>query len=273
MSADVAAGPPPAIAASFFLGPDARFRLTDWCSLASITLSITGQLLRPDGCVVPFVETHTPNSDRTAASKIFASGSGWLLDAQITVTSGTVRRGQCFVRLEIVQGSTGAVQALATILQGYVASNVARAYPGSPIEDSLTGPGAVRSITGTDPAANTESSETVPTGARWQLRLWSATLVTDANVANRVAILTVDDGTTVLGRFAPASLQAASLSYSYTFCDIGVGASLFSGAVTQAAPMPIQLPAGSRIRTVTASMQATDNWGAPQLLVEEWLEP
>ena len=32
------------------------------------------------------------------------------------------------------------------------------------------------------------------------------------------------------------------------------------------------LLAGHRIRTSTSSLQAGDDWGAPQLLVEEWLE-
>ena len=45
---------------------------------------------------------------------------------------------------------------------------------------------------------NTEWSETVPTGARWQLLALMVTLATDANVANRFPALAIDDGALVV---------------------------------------------------------------------------
>jgi hypothetical protein len=86
------------------------------------------------------------------------------------------------------------------------------AFPGVPIASPLDGGGALRSIAGTTPGAGAEISETVPTGARWELLAFQATFVTSAAAANRVPQLTLDDGTTVYFRLGAALNQAASLT-------------------------------------------------------------
>jgi hypothetical protein len=93
------------------------------------------------------------------------------------------------------------------LLQGYVTDTSRLSFPGSPIRSSIEGPGVLRSITGTNPAANAEISETVPTNARWRVHAIRFTLVTDANVANREVALTLDDGAAVFARSPPGSAR------------------------------------------------------------------
>jgi hypothetical protein len=130
--------------------------------------------------------------------------------------------------------------------------------------------GLIRSITGTDPAANVEISETVPAGMRWVLLAFAATLVTDATVASRTPWLLIDDGVTELANFAAIGITAASGSSRYSwsnkgFQDAGMSNGRFGSSIAT-----LILTAGFRIRTLTASFQAGDNWGAPQYLVEQF---
>ena len=61
------------------------------------------------------------------------------------------------------------------------------------INDNLDGPGTIQSITGTDPSAGNEISQTVPANTIWRLWGMYATLVTDAGVADRRASRYIDD--------------------------------------------------------------------------------
>jgi len=217
-------------------------------------------------------ERHVPNTDRTAASSDYPLGCGWLKSITAIASSGSPVYAHVFIRVDLVRGKGAGATVLQTLMQGPVSALTRRAWPGSPISASIEGPGAIRSITGTDPAANVEISETVPTGARWRPLSWRATLVTDANVANRVVDLIVDDGTNVIVQRSAISVQAASSTFAYIAAQGGDLGSSGNNQILIPWPAGLWLPAGFRIRTSTLNRQATDNWGAPQMLVEESLE-
>lgn len=118
------------------------------------------------------------------------------------------------------------------------------------------------------PAAGAEISHTVPAGKIWRLLSARYELVTDATVSNRRTSLVIDDGATVIHRHVSNQVQAASLTYEY---DWGVGrieAAVRSGHVGDPL-VPLNLPAGYRIRTITENLQAGDDYSAAFLLVEE----
>lgn len=124
---------------------------------------------------------------------------------------------------------------------------------------------AVKTVTGTDQAANTEISDTVPSGQIWELLCVNFNLVTDANAANRQVVLTIDDGTTVICKAASQATQAASLTYNYTFAVGGPERSAVDATTTMRCqlPGPLWIPGGYRIKTVTTNRQVGDNFGAP----------
>ena len=138
------------------------------------------------------------------------------------------------------------------------------------IDGAKDGPGTLQSITGTNPAAAAEISETVPTDVRWNLISFATTLVTDANAANRQVSFTLDDGTTVYGRFHINTSITASQTVVIAFAPGLLRGGTATISVTSPAPIPTLLLAGHRIRTIVASIQAGDDWGAPQFLVEAW---
>lgn len=129
-------------------------------------------------------------------------------------------------------------------------------------------------IAGTDPAANTELSETVPAGKSWHLLSVTVALVQGLTQTPR-PILVLDDGTTtVFESFGASAAQAVSTTCRYTWAP-GLTLSGVVGATTDVhanAPLPagLVLPAGWRVRTSTTGLGANSNYGAPSLLVVEY---
>ena len=257
--------------AVFVTGED-NLRIRSLNAATGVTLSVTGRFWRLDGTIESLAFRHVPNTNRTLATTVHTLGAGWLLDVRVIASAGTPIVGQCWALLELVRGFTGAITDLSAIVSGYVTANQPLAWPGSPARGTLDGPGALRSVTGTNPAAGVEISETVPTGARWRLNALASFLTPDATVANRTARLLIDDGTNILWQSEPGGVATAGAAWRYT---AGAGIPRLAGAFdiqTWSLPTDLILLAGWRVRTLTASLQAADDWDAPFLLVEEWIE-
>lgn len=261
-----------AAAGGVYLTGEDNFRLTTWGSLGSAVVVLEGRIVSPDGCIVALSESQIPLSTRAAKTTIYPAREGLLLNVQLRVGTGTSIGGTVGALLELVRGRDGAVTPIATLLQGYVNSATRLAWPGSPLTPLTSGAGLLRLITGTDPAANVEISETVPTGARWKLRSFRFAFVADANVANRTIVLTIDDGATTL--FETSSAVAVTANQTPVY-NAAPGLQFFTyGTLAYHLPLPgeLWLPAGARIKTVTTNRQVGDNYGAPLYAVEEFLE-
>lgn len=179
-----------------------------------------------------------------------------------------MRRGELYVRVGLWLGGVP----LGNLFSGYLETQRGLRWPPGNIEYPLQGPGLLRSVTGTNPAAGNEISETVPTNARWKLLGIAFQLVTDATAVTRYVSLTFDDGATVFTRVAPQYNHGASVTRNYSF-SIGAtpGPSWVADPIAAGLP-DIPLFQGYRIKTSTVNLQAGDDFGAPQLFVEEWLE-
>jgi len=254
------------------VGGDEFLLVTSINALASVRITISGRMLTREGRLTPFVDQHIANSDRTAATSAIRLGEGWLQEITAIATGAAPTLGQTFLRVDLVRGDGPGQTVHATLLQGTVTAAQRLAWPGSPIDTTLESPGALRSIGGTDPAAGAEISETVPAGARWRLQSLRAAFVTDATAANREVAIVFDDGTNTYAEAHSGVNQAASLTRQYTAAVGGVRGAAATGTGILLAIPSVILPAGHRIRTSTTNLQAGDNWGAPRLLVEEWLE-
>lgn len=135
------------------------------------------------------------------------------------------------------------------------------------------GPGQIRAVAGADPAAGAEITVRVPETAQWRLLGLRFELVTDATVANRQVDLLIDDGANTVLRIEPPAVQAASLTDGYNYGPGLPARALLTSEFLIPLPVKVVLPGGWRIRTVTANLQAADNFGAVYLWVEEWLNP
>lgn len=255
-----------------YLSNDEHVRLVAHCSAASVRLAIEGRLIAPDGSVNTIRTELAPTSDRVASTAIANAREGWLLHGHVRVLSGAPSIGRCFCRVEVVRGRTGDVIPLQTLAQGYVAEFSNLTWPGRFTIASGEGRGFIRNVTGTDPAAGAEWSETVPTSARWRLISARAVLVTDATVPVRTATITIDDGTTTVYSMPCHATQAASLTFIYYAFAAGVSGYASGSSLVIPLPPDLVMAPGWRIRSQTGAIVAGDNWGAPQLWVEEWIE-
>jgi hypothetical protein len=196
---------------------------------------------------------------------------GWLTGLLVHPAAYTIPQGACYVVVWLSRGILGRGPAYSALFSGYLGTQRTLSFPGAPQEAMRSGPGNLRLIAGTNPAAAAEITEAVPTGAAWKLHALSAQLVTDATVANRNVRLMADDGANiyVMSDANYAHPGSTTLAYSAKALPTqAVGASTF---VNIPWPHDLVLPAGHRIRTLTQNIQAGDNWGVPLLYVEEWV--
>jgi len=215
-----------------------------------------------------FIIEHKTNSDRSRKHEDYR-----LPDLPVGVRvhspSPPTERGRLFVRLELFMGGANAQ----TLCSGYITRRYTLTWPTGQFEHSTEGPGAIKNIIGTDPPAGNEISETVPTNARWRLLGFHATLTTDSTVITREANIIIDDGTNEI--FETGSGMTAGASSSLVEIATPIQIRGIISANRRSAPLPpngVMMKAGWRIRTNTNNLQAGDNWAAPRLLVEEWIE-
>jgi hypothetical protein len=124
-------------------------------------------------------------------------------------------------------------------------------------------------VTGSNPAAGAECSDTVPAGEFWVIKSILLQLVTDATVITRRVHVTLDDGTTAFTRKPSNASQAASLTQNYAIGGNNPASAVIATYCSD--PLPeFGLPAGSRIKTVTDNLQAGDNYAAPVYYVEKY---
>lgn len=257
---------------AFYMSGEDALQISGWNITSSARLRASVRFLGLDGRVQSAEHDLPLTTDRVITSLLRQLGEGWLLGLTIRVVGATSPYGATYARAQIVRGLDASAIVLGTLCAGCVTSAQPIAFPNGRVLPTLGGRGNLRSITGTDPAANTEISETVPTGAYWVLHGIYAVLTTDATVANRIPVLIVDDGTNIILRAGPLAVQAASNSTPYSGGGFGFQGTLNAVNAWSLPAVPLRLGPGYRVRTATTAIQAGDNYAAPQLLVEEYFE-
>lgn len=262
--------PPPA---ALYISPNEQLVVDSWAYMGQQPLFIKLRMLRPGGYVDTSYYEHQPNADRSRATSYHDLAEGHLLTAMVLATGLAYHRGQCFVNVGLQRGRGAVGVYHHQLIAGYVTNCSALVWPWAQIQSSVEGPGLIRSVAGADPAAGAEVLVTVPAGARWRLHSIRFVLVTDATAVNREADLVIDDGATTLLIIEPPALQGNNGTRGHNYgADFPLQVALTQEFLI---PLPVGLIllTGYRIRTVTALLQAADNYGAPRVLVEEWIEP
>lgn len=180
------------------------------------------------------------------------------------------KQGECYVQVRLI--SQGDV--LLNLGSGLVSALRAIGWPNVVQEDARPGGGAIKSITGTNPAAGAEVSQVVPDGRVWRLLSLRVTLVATAAAASRRVHLQIGDGTNVLLDCFGSIDQIISETKTYNFSAVGViPDETDSNEIIVPIPPYLMLPDNFTIATLTTAINAADDFGAPQLLVEEYFTP
>jgi hypothetical protein len=240
-----------------------------WNSVVGQSLTIRTRRRTPQGDLVTSENTLALTADRQANTLAISLNDGTLVGIAVHPTVA-VQRGQTFVRVGLARGAGNPEQM--TLAQDYVTIAAPLGWPGGRIASPTEGPGAIRSITGTDPAAGQEISVTVPTNALWLILGLRAVLVTDATAITRVPRFVISDGTNVIYESEPNTFTGASVTMpQVTGNGLGFGG-LANYVRHHPLPTRLLLRGGFQIQTITAFLQAGDDWGPPQILVEEWID-
>lgn len=272
-AADIARLAPQIAPSPCYLRVDDNLRITSYNSLAAVQLTIRSRVLTLNGDVDVSSDLQTPNTDRSAKASIFATPEGWLLGGQVLVSGAAPQIGQTFVVVEIVRGATLVGLATQVLAAGYVTAKQPLRFPDTQVGSSLDGAGALRSIVASTPGGGVEMSDTVPTGARWQLIAWRAQFVTSVTVVNRVTQLIIDDGVNIIYRWGHTSNQTASTTFlKQWFAGSPNTSPDSSNNLAVSLPMHLFLGSGYRIRTLTSGIDVSDQYSAGQMLVREWIE-
>jgi hypothetical protein len=264
--------PPRPVSQGFATQREHQLRVSAWCAIPGVTLTLAGVMLTDDYEMRPTVYTVQPTGNRVLTQQAFVIGGGMLTHLEVFASAGAPIGCQCYVRVELAQGQGGgALTSVATVCEGYVTANVALSYPGQS-NRSTDGRGTFRTVVGTVPAAGADFLDTVPINTRWALQAVAFTLVTAVTVGNRIPILTIDDGTHVLWESSHNANVAASITANFR---AGAGVQLFTIQANDfVIPLPttLLLAPGSRIRSATGGIVAGDQYSAIVYNVEEWID-
>ena len=254
-----------------WLTEHARLRISVWNSVTpAAIIFFCYRMLESNGSVSDHQIQITPTTDRAVTESDIRTGVGYLLNCFFTTETLTVRRGAIYARAVMRNDKDN--NTIDYLCQGYVSSQSSPMWPDGNSEPSVGGQGLINTVIGTDPAAGVEISQTVPTNARWHVRGIQFTLVTAVAVATRRVVVVIDDGANEIFRFDSQSTQLASLTRNYKIADYKLQPADNGTFIYIAAPFDFELLQGYRIRTITENLQAADDYGAPVLAIEEWIE-
>jgi hypothetical protein len=239
-----------------------------WAPLATTPVRLSIRMLTPEGEVISvFYTINVAANGVTATTKSITNLEGFILSMSAEVLSGLA--GAVWVNVVIQRGlgSGDATQGL-NLLQGYPSLTDTLSWPQAPPAKSIDGRGLANVVAVGNPAAGADYSIIVPAGVNWLVRSLRVQLVTSAAVANRFVTLRLDDGAgNIFADITGGVAQTASLTVLYTFAN-GLQPSANNSVTNTGLPTELRMPGGFRIRTVTANIQAADQFSGAALELE-----
>jgi len=203
---------------------------------------------------------------------------GYLLSLAIT-PSGEQDQGSAYAAVYVVRGKSNNIvnvlaNAVACLCYGPVGTGSPVAWPYGTNQKQLADPGTARVLTVANPAAGADWTANVPTLAAW--RIWSvrATLTTSATAGNRIPVLRVATGGTIVFEGIPNQVVAASSTAEYAGTPSPTSAGANVPHVQVAVPGVCRVNNGANsvvVSTLTGNIQAADQWSNIALLIEEFL--
>ena len=257
-----------------YITRDDRLYILSYAVTPGETLAIRARILTPTGEVVTLDFAHAVDPfARISGLEAFDLREGFLLDVGVFNTGGTIRRGEVYVQIGLLRGNVNTGSFVTTLASGYIEGLGSVFWPDGPIESTIAGPGRLFTLIGTDPIAQCEILETVPTNARWKIHSFSAILTTQATGGNRRVYLQFQEsGPTILYRVATVAIHGNNLTITHTWRPGMEPNNLLGGRMeTSLTDCPLLLQGGF-IGTDTRNFQANDNWTSPTIVIEEWIE-
>jgi hypothetical protein len=246
-------------------------RVQLWSTIPDVTVNLDVRLLLPNGIISPIHYDLVPSGDAATNTFDIDMAEGYLLSAVLTSASAP-KGGAMYGRIVLFRGAAAAATHHMLLAAGYIVAAGGVSWPQPAFVQPGDGPGYVRVVLGTAPAAGAEISLTVGGARRWLVTSVTFTLTTSAVVANRAVNLTIDDGTTMVAMLDPPAVVPASTVARFTYATGLTRAARTDTSHQIPWPADLHLTGGWRIRTVTTGLQAGDQFSAPVVSVREWVQ-
>jgi hypothetical protein len=187
----------------------------------------------------------------------------------IETSTAAVQRGRLYAQIFLEFAGVSSV----LLAADYITTGQPASWPEGGIHSPTEGRGYLWTYIGTDPPATGEIEETVPNNTLWHIKGLTYQFLTSAVVANRTSRLALwsEYGDMVLIT-TPNAVQAAGNNMSYFWHPYLAVPAAFDVNIF-GYHSPAYLRSVAAITTVTENMQAGDNYNAPEILIEEWLNP
>lgn len=256
-----------------YIRPEDNVTVNCTTQIAGVILVLVARLLRMDGTIVPYVQTVIQPSGFGSFSNTVKLIEGFLLSLAIINTGTTAKRGQCYVTVNLTRDGVGPTQPSFVLAARYVEGLTTVTWPYPNLQGPSEGPGFMRLITGSTPAAGAEINETVPVNMLWRLVALRTIYTASAAVVTRLPCLQLTQPGGIPGIYPIQTAITASQGADITWAadaplrDTGLARQM---AFT---PATFILRPGGAIQTSTASLSVADQYSAPVYLVEEWMEP
>lgn len=244
------------------------FQITS--NITNCTVRINYRFLTPDGQIKEGELNVPPFTSVTLVDLNLYEG--WLLSFSALVTSGNTQGQWAFMQALLfrVPVPSPLARATAVIWQGFLYFNGFNGWPGNTAKEITDGPGKLRFIQGSTPAAGSEINETVPVSRRWTLLSFLAALSTSAAVANRFPRAQITNGANTLYQIGSSFAQVASTVLLYNLAPGNQFYTDTNGDILIPFPTSIQLKSNWKIQTNTVGLQAADQWSSLFYVVQEW---
>lgn len=255
----------------FYLTADEELLVNCQTRLTGVTVGLVAYEVTPNSRRILTTMNMPLTGSGTIDSFSIRAGPALLDSVQVYISAGTVIKGEVAVGVK-TRRLSGAIDLLGSVSSIVFPSTN---YPAQALFTSSLGmidSGWVdKLITGTDPAAGAELSETVPTGVDWILEVFRGVLVTEVTAATRQVFLVITDGTTTYLTLAANGTQIASLTRTYNFAHLSSVPALTGTIIHGPLQLNHILGPGYILTTTNSALQALDNWGAPIMKLRERL--
>jgi hypothetical protein len=241
-----------------------------------VPVTVTGRMWsQAERTIKPFQRTYPGPSGMPGTTDTFQLEAGALLNVRlVSNTASGLQLGHLFGRVTLMQGSTGALVPLATLVQGYFDANNEVAWPGTPLQGMHDGRGVIVESNWVQLLAPRRLEETVSIGARWRIVAGRGSIVTSAVAGNR-DVLVVAVKASGFVTFAAGGLPVVPASQARAY-DFGAGLNGQTAFSNNEGVLPwpddLELAAGDAVRLQLVNEQVGDAWTGDALTIRQWMD-
>jgi hypothetical protein len=238
----------------------------------SIQYTVNYRILTPDGKVDPGQQVLVSSSARGLQQFKLQLREGFLLNVVISQAAEGANPIYAYGMLGLMRGALSQANVFGVIAKGLITNSSPLYWPFGPMQNPEDSAGQLTVLAVGNPAAGVDWSTLVPTSARWRVLAATATLTTGVTAGSREVQLVINPGVNDAYETTPTPVQTISLAWRYCWANFGYAPVNTLTAVSAHYDNTQILETNTTIGTVTANIQATDQWSNIRVTYLEWID-